>query len=72
MPDTGPQLSYLKALAARDGGYFVLHRHDGEHAEDEDEDEDCWCHPLLLTAEQILTLPTTTLQRRLDEHFRIH
>lgn len=46
---------------------FYLHRHAGDHDE-----EDCWCEPLLLTYERVSAMTLAELQSVLDGFFAVH
>lgn len=49
------------------GDCFYLHRHQGDHGED-----DCWCCPLPLTYERVSAMSLGDLQQLLNEFFAVH
>lgn len=58
----------IKSSATDAEGVYWVHRHHGEHSEQ----DECWCDPLRLTFEQISAYMTVELQEVLDRHFRLH
>jgi hypothetical protein len=62
-----PTVFDLRDLAHTHVGPYVVHRHGGDHADD----ASCWCSPMVIDNDEVLSLSVWQLDRRLAEHFAI-
>ena len=58
----------IKAVPLASDDVCLLHRHPGDHVED----ETCWCSPMLITAAQVRNHTIPELQAVLNQFYAVH